>query len=185
MFCLQVRGCLSWTPRWASVTRRRRRRRRPLALAVAPLTVSGTVAASVMTGKFILILVRAIRVTTCFVYRRRRRRAPRARSPLASVVQRYSRGRFGNAHTEDEPARGGATQTDASATHVAFVGVASATALRVYPAFGVLKGERHTVKKGKFLFIFVWAIMMTSCFVYSDTGRTPRRRRARRAPRGG
>jgi hypothetical protein len=25
--------------------------------------------------------------------------------------------------------------------------VASATALRVYPAFGVLKGERHTVKK--------------------------------------
>ena len=66
-----------------------------LALAVAPLTVSGTVAASVMTGKFILILVRAIRVTTCFVYRRRRRRAPRARSPLASVVQRYSRGRFG------------------------------------------------------------------------------------------
>ena len=48
---------------------------------------------------------------------------------------------------EDETARGGATQTDASATHVAFVGVASATALRVYPAFGVLKGERHTVKK--------------------------------------
>ena len=66
-----------------------------LALAVAPLTVSGTVAASVMTGTFILILVRAIRVTTCFVFRRRRRRAPRARSPLASVVQRYSRGRFG------------------------------------------------------------------------------------------
>jgi hypothetical protein len=52
-----------------------------------------------------------------------------------------------DAHTEDEPARGGATQTDASAAHVAFVGVASATALRVYPAFGVLKGERHTVKK--------------------------------------
>jgi hypothetical protein len=52
-----------------------------------------------------------------------------------------------DAHTEDETARGGATQTDASATHVAFVGVASATALRVYPAFGVLKGERHTVKK--------------------------------------
>ena len=48
---------------------------------------------------------------------------------------------------EDEPAHGGGTQTDASATHVAFVGVASATALRVYPAFGVLKGERHTVKK--------------------------------------
>ena len=66
-----------------------------IALAVAPLTVSGTVAASVMTGKFILILVRAIRVTTCFVYRRRRRRAPRVGSPLASVVQRCSRGRFG------------------------------------------------------------------------------------------
>ena len=58
-----------------------------IALAVAPLTVSGTVAASVMTGKFILILVRAIRVTTCFAYRRRRRRAPRVGSPLASVVQ--------------------------------------------------------------------------------------------------
>ena len=63
-----------------------------------------------------------------------------------------------DAHTEDETARGGATQTDASATHVAFVGVASATALRVYPAFGVLKGERHTVKKGKFISTLVWAI---------------------------
>ena len=115
--------------------------------------------------------------------------APTTRSTRAFTTRvcgsTLLRGRFGNAHTEDEPARGGATQTDASATHVAFVGVASATALRVYPAFGVLKGERHTVKKGKFLFIFVWAIMMTSCFVYSDTGRTPRRRRARRAPRGG
>ena len=99
-----------------------------IALAVAPLTVSGTVAASVMPGG--------------------------ADDALHASVH-HSRLWFNvahgddseNAHTEDEPARGGATQTDASATHVAFVGVASATALRVYPAFGVLKGERHTVKK--------------------------------------
>ena len=48
---------------------------------------------------------------------------------------------------EDGPKEGGSDPDDERDSLVALVAVASAEALRVYPAVGAIRGERHTLKK--------------------------------------
>ena len=106
------------------------------ALAVAPLTMHGTPPRSMVRGRGADGALRTL--------------SPH--NPYSSLWFNVKVGTQ-SSMTEDEPARtrstGGRDEIDRRTADeaTAFVAVASEEAIRVYPAHGALRGERHTVKK--------------------------------------